>query len=241
MLKIEYIIMPVEHMLATTSNNLGIFTAFQGVNAPTPARLAEEQAFLKHTLEGQGVDPDQPPPPQQSIFMKENGHPYIMDYCMRGFFKEQFGLLKGIEELGLTTQLKAHKKFVDGFLCVTPRQLFLMRDGKKIHQDDLTLLKRSLRVETAQGPRTCLAESECASPGIYMKFTVWLGVASKKNLVDRALDYGIVKGTGQWRNGGYGRFRWKEVSCEEVPFGVAMRELVRLGYDGFTEALARAT
>lgn len=30
------------------------------------------------------------------------------------------------------------------------------------------------------------------------------------------LDYGILRGIGQWRNSGMGRFTWEEISCEDV-------------------------
>ena len=73
----------------------------------------------------------------------------------------------------------------------------------------IEFLERPLRAETAQGPRVALARSEMLPSGtkISCGITVLGEVISEKALRE-ILDYGYWQGLGQWRNGGWGRFRY---------------------------------
>ena len=80
--------------------------------------------------------------------------------------------------------------------------------------------QRPLRAMTMQGERTALAMSESVPEGSTCEFTVQLMVekgAAKKGAeaidyeqaLREWLDYGSLKGFGQWRNSGKGRFKYE--------------------------------
>ena len=70
---------------------------------------------------------------------------------------------------------------------------------------------------TMQGPRIALASSELiALPwAIDVKITLLENAATKQSkaltwdVIEDALQYGRLRGIGQWRNGGYGRFTFE--------------------------------
>lgn len=62
-----------------------------------------------------------------------------------------------------------------------------------------------------QGERICLANSEVISEGAW--FECRIKYPDQYDAVVREwLDYGEFKGLGQWRNGGFGRFTWEEIT-----------------------------
>lgn len=71
--------------------------------------------------------------------------------------------------------------------------------------------QRPLRGQTAQGERISLANSETIPEGATIEFTVKCLVDSYIDVVREWLDYGELRGMGQWRNSGKGRFKWEEV------------------------------
>ena len=63
-----------------------------------------------------------------------------------------------------------------------------------------------MRAQTAQGERVSLANSEEIAAGAVMEFSV---IVMSDNLVPAVkewLSYGKMRGLGQWRNSGKGRF-----------------------------------
>ena len=101
--------------------------------------------------------------------------------------------------------LKAYKKVIDGLVFVNPRQILLDLAGK------LEWLERPLRAQTAQGERIALARSETAPVGSKIVIEIQLLDPNLDGCVKSWLDYGKLRGLGQWRNASYGRFTWKEV------------------------------
>ena len=101
--------------------------------------------------------------------------------------------------------MKAYKKIIDGLIFVGPREIPIMFDG------DVGLIQRPLRAQTAQGERVALAMSETVPAGATMEFEV--KVLDRKLLpaVREWLDYGELRGLGQWRNAGHGAFTWEEI------------------------------
>jgi hypothetical protein len=74
--------------------------------------------------------------------------------------------------------------------------------------------ERPLRAQTAQGERVALASSETVPAGCTLEFTV---IALREDLLDYVeewLDYGGLRGFGQWRNSGKGCFTWELVAAE---------------------------
>ena len=61
-----------------------------------------------------------------------------------------------------------------------------------------------------------LACSETVPAGSTLTFSVLCMDDSHVNAVREWLDYGFLRGLGQWRNSGKGRYTWEELSCETV-------------------------
>ena len=71
--------------------------------------------------------------------------------------------------------------------------------------------QRPLRASTAQGERIALAHSEAVPVGSFIEFEITLLDEAHEKAVVEWLDYGRLRGLGQWRNSGKGRFKWEEV------------------------------
>jgi hypothetical protein len=104
----------------------------------------------------------------------------------------------------LSNKLKAYKKVIDGTIFVQPRMIFL--NGKLGPN-----CQRPLRAQTAQGERIALANSETVPAGTTFTANIMLLDEGSEKIVREWLDYGQLRGLGQWRNSGKGRFTWKEV------------------------------
>jgi hypothetical protein len=57
-----------------------------------------------------------------------------------------------------------------------------------------------------------LAISEEAPPGSSIEFYISILDESHEKAVREWLDYGVLRGIGQWRNSGKGRFAWEELT-----------------------------
>lgn len=181
-----------EEMLGTAPNNPDIHREFIASKSPNPETIEDEVAAIG--VEGV-VEKN------TTIFPKRaDGTPFIYDYMIKGFFKEAASALKKVDGKK-TTKIKAFKKEVDNLIFVYPREIPLILDGMKIAG-----CQRPLRAETAQGPRVSLANSEAAPEGTKVEFTVKCLVDDDIDLVKEWLEYGELKGLGQWRNSGKGRF-----------------------------------
>jgi len=170
--------------------------------------LVEEFIASKHPQGAQDDEleavPDLPEQVQKaSTIFSRNGDdvPVLWDYQIKGFFKDACGMLNRVPG----QKVAAHKKIIDGLVFVTPRKIPITLTG------DLCWLERPLRAQTAQGERIALARSEAAPIGSSIEFEIILLNEKLKKLVIKWLDYGALRGLGQWRNGSYGRFRWQEI------------------------------
>ena len=148
-----------------------------------------------------------------TVFLRDTDSTLIlMDYAIVGYFKSAITALKS--ENGIA-QVKSK---VGTYLFVEPRAIPIYQEGDPVVEPD-DVLERPLRAETMKGPRVSLAASELVKDPWEITITVRLleneGTAKSKRLtfdaVEDALDYGALKGLGQWRNGGYGRFTWERV------------------------------
>ncbi len=130
------------------------------------------------------------------------GKPMLWDYQIKGLFKDACGMLRRVKDTR-SSKLTAYKKIIDGLIFVGPRQIPLDVLG------ELEICERPLRGQTAQGERIALARSETAQPG--SSITCDITCLDKKyiKLVKEWLDYGALRGLGQWRNSGKGRFSWE--------------------------------
>jgi len=185
----------LDELLGTASANPDIQREYIASKAPDAAGLEEEVAAI-----GADAAADK----AMTIFPRNvDGKPILWDYQVKGFFKDACGMLARVPETR-SNKLKAYRKVIDGLVFVQPRQIVLS-------EAKLGNCQRPLRAETAQGPRVCLASSESLPGGTSFECSVVLMDEGHEKLVREWLDYGQLRGLGQWRNSGKGRFAWEEV------------------------------
>ena len=100
-------------------------------------------------------------------------------------------------------KLTAYKKVIDGLIFVQPRMIPIHVNG------EITECQRPLRAQTAQGERVSLANSEQIPADSTCEFEVVLLDDSHEKVVREWMDYGVLRGIGQWRNSGKGRFNYE--------------------------------
>lgn len=132
----------------------------------------------------------------------EEGEPILWDYQVKGFIKDAIGMLNRTK----TSKVKAYKKVVDGLIFPFPRQIPMELSG------EIRWCSRSIRIDGPNGPQTALVRSEEAPEGT--SITVEIKILDDKivKLVKECLDYGELRGMGQWRNSGKGRFTWEDLT-----------------------------
>ena len=190
-----------EPILGTAPKNEEIYRDFIGSKAEDAASLEEEIAAL-------GVD--EVAEKGMTVFPKtDDGTPILWDYQIKGFFKDACGMLSrvgGKDESGKkkkvneSSKMTAYKKIIDGLIFVQPRQIPIKFDG------EIGVCQRPLRAQTMQGERVALAMSEEIPAGATIEFDVVLLSDEYRKAVIEWLDYGLLRGIGQWRNSGKGRF-----------------------------------
>ncbi len=169
--------------------------------------LAEEFIMSKHP-DGPQEDELQAETPTEevtkcsTIFPQEDGKPFLWDYQIKGFFKDACSMLNRADA---KNRLQAYKKVIDGLVFPQPRKIFLKLSGKT------TFTERPLRAQTAKGERIALARSETAPIGTKILFEVRYLDGGLKSRIKSWLDYGVLRGLGQWRNSGAGRFTYRIV------------------------------
>ncbi len=186
----------LEELLGTASNNKDIHAEFIASKAPD-AKSREEE------IESIGVDAEVEK--SMTVFPKdENGRPFYYDYQWKGAFKDAAGMLRKVPKTK-SSGMKSYKKTIDGLVFVNERKIPINFDG------EIGNCQRPLRAQTAQGERISLANSETIPAGATMEFTIKCLVDSDMEIVKEWLDYGKLRGIGQWRNSGKGRFDWEEI------------------------------
>lgn len=131
-----------------------------------------------------------------------DGVPFLYDYTIKGFFKDACGVLKRAGDAYASGDLKAYKKEIDGLIFVGPRQIpAVLPPGGA-----MGICQRPLRAQTAQGERISLARSETLPAGTVFSFEITILRDGLSKLLTEWLDYGQLRGLGQWRNSGKGRF-----------------------------------
>jgi hypothetical protein len=198
-----------EDILGTLPNQEDIYREFIASKSPDAATIEDEVAAV-------GVD--EVVDKGVTVFPRnKDGIPFLYDYQIKGFFKDSCGMLsrvggkdengKKLKTANESAKITAYKKVVDGLIFVTPREIPIsLIDGGEI-----TLCQRPLRAQTAQGERVALAISESIPAGSWIEFTITCLSDEHESAVREWLDYGELRGIGQWRNSGKGRFTWKEI------------------------------
>ena len=195
-----------EELLGTASNDKDIHEEFIASKAPDAPSIEEEVAAIgvdEMVAKGKTVFPRNP-----------EGNPIIFDYQIKGFFKDACSMLNRVatkDEKGKklivneSSKLTAFKKVVDGMIFVKPRMIEVKFDG------EIGSCQRPLRAQTAQGERIALANSETIPAGAQIDIQVICLSDEHEAAVREWLDYGALRGLGQWRNSGKGTFEWVEI------------------------------
>ena len=183
-----------EEMLGTASANPVLHEEFIASKAPdAPSREEEVAAVGAEEVFEKGM----------TVFPRDaEGQPIAWDYQWKGYFKDAAGMLRKVPgtECG---KIKAYKKEIDGLIFVTPRQIPIQFDGQ------VGICQRPLRAQTAQGERVALASSESIPAGAVMEFEIRMMLPGHEKMIREMLDYGELRGFGQWRNSGKGRFTYE--------------------------------
>lgn len=195
----------VEGMLGTSPANEDIYRDFIGSKSPDAATVEDEVVAL-------GVDAVVEK--GMTVFPRdEDGRPFLYDYQIKGFFKDTCSALarvkpaKGEKAAYKSATIKAYKKVIDGLIFPQPRKIAINVNG------EIGICQRPLRAQTMQGERVALAMSEEVPAGSTMEFSVLCVDDAHEELVREWLDFGILRGFGQWRNSGKGRFTWEDLDA----------------------------
>lgn len=201
----------VEKCLSTKPENLETLGLAVTTKAPDDEKATEEQEAAQAAADE--VDEEQPP--RYCIFhRKDDGELMLWDYQVKGFIKEAADILRqASSQVNEKTGKKSSgmwgtaRKKVDNFVFVFPRKISL---GK--HEPD-GIYTRTVIGQTPKGQRVSIARSEYVSPGtkFQVEISVLPGAPFSTDMLRMCLNYGVLKGIGQWRNAGWGRFTWKEI------------------------------
>lgn len=185
----------IEDLLGTASNNKNLHSEFIASKAPD-AQTAEEEIAC--------IGAEEVIEKQMTVFPRDRdtGKPFLYDYQVKGFFKDSVGALRKVPG-SKSSKVKAYKKEIDGLLFVSPRRIPLQLSGP------LGELERPLRASTPMGERIALAHSESAPAGTYIDIEIECYTEAMYELALECLEYGRLRGIGQWRNSGAGRFTWE--------------------------------
>lgn len=186
----------LEEVLGTASANPDIHREYIASKAPDAESIEEEVAAI-------GVDAALEK--SMTVFPRnEAGEPIFFDYQIKGFFKDSAGALRKVAG-SKCSKVKAYKKEIDGLLFVSPRMIPMELPAP------IGSCTRPLRASTAQGERVALATSETVPAGTTIELTITALTKDMFDLAKECLDYGILRGIGQWRNSGKGRFEYEVI------------------------------
>ena len=144
-------------------------------------------------------------------FHELDGRPFVFDYYIKGHIKDVANVLK--DQLGVRNL----RSKVENVVFVQPRRIFFEpQPGLTMVRD---VLERPLRAMTMEGPRVTLTRSDTLAD-VSLRFYVLIlkNTEVKRPLVEGLFEYGNLRGLGQWRNGGWGRYQLRSFTpVSEVP------------------------
>ena len=203
----KYRLTGITPLLGSQPANPDVRTAYIESKAPDPAAATAEetQLLIRENLDDKTLTVFLRDPAQRDALM-------ILDYVILGYLKSAIDILKA------QNHVKAAAGKVDKYLFAAPRKLYITKGGRR----EDSLLERPLRAKTMQGDRVALTASELIEDPweIEVKLTLLPNEGAKTetgskpitfDVVEQALALGCMKGLGQWRNGGYGRFTYERV------------------------------
>lgn len=197
--------MEMKVRLTLTEEALGMMPANKELHETYIASKAPDAPKIEEEIAAVGVG--EVVEKTMTVFPKlEDGTPFFWDYQIRGMFKDSIGMLRRIKDKKCS-KLTSYKKVVDGLIFVNERKIPIHLSGP------MGDCQRPLRADTMQGPRVALAHSESVPAGSTLEFTINLLDDSLEGVIRECLDYGKLRGLGQWRNSGCGRFNWEEIAA----------------------------
>ena len=183
-----------EDALGTANANPDIHEEWIASKAPDEDRMIEEV---------DAISTEERMEKAMTVFARnEMGDPVVWDYQWKGYFKDAFKSLKKVST-SECAKVKAYKQEIDGLVFVSPRQIPIELSG------DMSVCQRPLRAQTPQGERIALTSSESVPKGSSMIFEIQMLLDSHEKAIIEALNYGKLRGFGQWRNSGKGRFTYE--------------------------------
>lgn len=197
----------IEGLLGTAPKDEDVYKNFIASKAPDAKPIEDEIAAV-------GVD--EVAERGMTVFPRDpDGNPILFDYQIKGFFKDACGMLSRLTEKDESGKKKtknesgkisAYKKVIDGLIFVEPRMIPIQING------EVGICQRPLRASTAQGDRVALAMSEEIPAGSSVEFIVRCLDDNNAKAVREWMEYGVLRGIGQWRNSGKGRFTFEDLS-----------------------------
>lgn len=186
----------IEPLLGTTSGNKELAKEF--IAAKHPEGMQEDEERAMEDIEDVAEELEK----SSTFFPKEDGVPFLWDYQLKGFFKDACNMLRRVPKT-LSTGLKAYKKVIDGLVFPSPRKILINVSG------EMQWTERPLRASTPQGERIALARSETVPAGSALEFDIKYMDPDLLDVILEWLEYGELRGLGQWRNSGMGRFSFE--------------------------------
>ena len=134
----------MEPMLGTAPNDPEIYSRFIASKAPDAISRDQEIAT---------VGAEEYEEKQITIFRRDpNGNPIVMDYLIKGFFKNACSALREVNSTK-SSKLTSYKKKIDGLVFIMDRMIPIQfPEGT-----EMSICQRPLRAQTAQGERVALA------------------------------------------------------------------------------------
>lgn len=190
-----------EEMLGMTPENPEVFDDF------IASKSADAQ---KHEEELEALPASELKKKSRTIFPRnDKNNPIMWDYQVKGMFKDCATALQGMPDSCIGTAEKAKKmeltRYMYKLIFIKPRKIVLrLPEGGSLGE-----CSRSLRAETLQGDRIALACSETVPAGTVLEFEIIVLNKKLTQYVKECLDYGALRGLGQWRNSGKGIYSYE--------------------------------
>jgi len=185
-----------EFLLGTLAGQKEVAKTYIAGKHPTGEPVADEMEELEK-MEEQLEN-------ASTIFSRDEKGIHLWDYQIKGFFKDACGMLRRVPDTR-SSKLTSYKKVIDGLVFPGPRKIYIHHTG------ETSFVERPLRAQTAQGERIALARSETVPAGSYLDVDITCLDPKLEPLVIEWLDYGALRGLGQWRNSGAGRFEYERL------------------------------
>ena len=204
-----------EPILGTVPHNQGVYDILFGSGgddpglrggAPTPEMAAEEREAVPVEVEGER--------PGWTGFYSDDDGPFLFDYQVMGYIKDKGNLCKDL------VGVKNLRSKIDQAVYVHPRKIRPIWPGDvqgAKGEPDL-MITRPLRAMTAQGPRVTVVRSDAWPIGTRLAFEVQIYPAFAgldATVLAEIFALGEQHGLGQWRNGGWGRFRVTQFDVDQ--------------------------